>query len=107
MKTNSSQQEILLVTGTTFSSRQFYKSSGQPNDQLTEKEKLEAACRDGLLPGLLPEIFEEQSINKKMFLWKMREGSLFIELKSGKVFLELEMEFSIDPYSFLAVQILS
>jgi hypothetical protein len=108
MKTNSTQQEILLVTGTSFSSRKFCETSeGLNYNQLTEKEKLEAACRNGLLPDMLPEIFKQHSINNKLYLWKMREGSLFIELKFGEIYLELEMEFSIDPYSFLAMQILS
>ena len=108
MKANSTQQEILLVTGTSFSSREFCESSeGLNYNQLTEKEKLEVACRNGLLPDMLPEIFEQHSINKKLYLWKLKEGSLFIELKFGEIYLELEMEFSIDPYSFLAMQILS
>jgi hypothetical protein len=108
MKTNSTQQEIFLVTGTSFSTRKFCETSeGLNYNQLTEKEKLEVACRNGLLPEMLPELFEKDSRNKKLYLWKMKEGSFFIELKFGKIYLELEMEFSIDPYSFLATQILS
>ena len=108
MKTNSTQQEILLVTGTSFSSREFCEpSDGLNYNHLTEKEKLKVACRNGLLPDMLPEIFEQHSVNKKLYLWEMREGSLFIELKLGEIYLELEMQFSIDPYSFLPMQILS
>ena len=108
MKTNSTQQEILLVTGTSFSSREFCETSDGLNyNHLTEKEKLEVACWNGLLPDMLPEIFEQHSVNKKLYLWEMREGSLFIELKSGEIYLEVEMQFSIDPYSFLPMQILS
>ena len=108
MKTNSTQQEILLVTGTSFSSREFCETSDGLNyNHLTEKEKLKVACRNGLLPDMLPEIFEQHSVNKKLYLWEMREGSLFIELKLGEIYLELEMQFSIDPYSFLPMQILS
>ena len=108
MKTNSTQQEILLVTGTSFSSREFCETSDGLNyNHLTEKEKLEVACWNGLLPDMLPEIFEQHPVNKKLYLWEMMEGSLFIELKLGEIYLELEKQFSIDPYSFLPVQILS
>ena len=108
METNFTQQEIMLRTGTGFLSKQFSDTSDQPDcDQLIEKEKLKLACRNGLLSGMLPEIFEQHSVNRKVYLWEMLEGSLFIELKSEKAHTELEMEFSIDPYSFLAMMIFS
>ena len=108
METNSTQQEILLAAGTSFSSREFYKTiDGLNYNHLTEEEKLVAAAWNGLLFEILPEIFEQHSVNKKLYLWEMSEGSLFIELKLGKTYLELEMQFSIDPYSFLPMQILS
>jgi hypothetical protein len=108
METNSTQQEILLVTGTSFSSREFCETSDGLNyNHLTEKEKLEVACWNGLLPVMLPEIFKDHSANKKLYLWEIRETSSFIELELGEKYLEFEKEFSIDPYSFLPVRILS
>jgi hypothetical protein len=108
MKRNSTQQEILLLTGTSFLTREFCETSdGLRYNHLSEKEKLKVACRNGLLPDMLPEIFEHHSVNKKLYLWEMREGSLFVELKSGEIYIEVEMQFSIDPYSFLPMQILS
>lgn len=107
MKTNSTQHEILLVTGTSFSSREFCETSDGLNyNPLTEKEKLVVACWNGLLPEMLPEIFE-QPVNKKLYLWEIREASSFIELELGEIYLELEKQFSIDPYSFLSMQMLS
>jgi hypothetical protein len=108
MKTNSTQQEILLAAGTSFSSREFRETTDGFNyNHLTEEEKLVVASWNGLLLEILPEIFEQQSVNKKLYLWEMSEGSLFIELKFSEIYLELEMQFSIDPYSFLPAQILS
>lgn len=107
MKTNSSQQEILLVTGMGLSSRDFCENSDGLNYNHLEKEILQAACWNGLLYDMLPEIFERPPVNKKLYLREMREGSLFIELKLGEIYLEVEKEFSIDPYSFLPMQILS
>ena len=107
MKTNSTQQEILLVTGTSFLTREFCENSEAVNsNHLTEKEKLKMACWNGLLPDMLPEIFEQRSVNK-LYLREMSEDSLFIELKSGEIFLEMEIQFSIDPVFILAMQILS
>jgi hypothetical protein len=108
MKANSTQQEILLVTGTSFSSRQFCETSDGINySHLTEKEKLEVACWNGLLPEMLPEIFKQHCVSKKLYLWEIREASSFIELELGEKYLEFEKEFSIDPYSFLPLRILS
>ena len=108
MQTNSTQQEILLVTGTSFLTRGFCEpGNGLNYNHLTEKDKLKVACRNGLLPGMLPEIFELHSVNKKLYLWDMREGSIFIELKSSEIYLEVDMQFSVDPYSFLPMQLLS
>lgn len=108
MKTNSTQQEILLATGTSFTSREFCKGSdGTDYESFTEKEKLIIACWNGLLPEILPEVFEEQSVNKKLCIREIRETSSFIELELGDIYVEFEREFSIDPYSFLHTKILS
>jgi len=108
METNYAQQEILLVTGTSFSSGNFCETSdGLSYNHLSEKEKLEVACWNGLLPAMLPEIFSNHAINKKLYLWEIREASSFIELELGEQYMEFEKKFSIDPYSFLPLQVLS
>ena len=108
MKTNFTQQEILLCTGTSFSLQEFAETNDGLNyNHLTEKEKLEVACWNGLLPSMLPEVFQQQALNKKLYLWEIREGSSFIELELGEIHLEMEKQFSIDPYSFLPLQELS
>lgn len=108
METKSTQQEILLLTGTSFSSREFSETTDGLNySHLTEKEKLAAACWNGLLPEILPEVFEQNSLSKRLYLWEVREASSFIELEMGEIYLVLEKEFSIYPYSFLSTQIFS
>ncbi len=108
MKTNYTQQEILLLTGTSFSLQEFSETTDGLNyNHLTEKEKLEVACWNGLLPTMLPEIFQQNAVNKKLYLWEIREGSSFIELELGEIHLELEKQFSIDPYSFMPLQVFS
>lgn len=107
MKTNSTQQEILLLTGTTFSKREWsQKVSGNKNN-LTEKEQLEDACWNGLLAEMLPEVYLHSEESKKLFLWQIKQGKSFIDLEIGDIPDEVEKQFSIDPYSFLHFQLLS
>jgi hypothetical protein len=108
MKTNSTQQEILLMTGTDFSARQCCEKNDTGNQHnLTEKEQLEEACWNGLLKDMLPELCEQPGGGKKLYLWQIKEGSSFIELELGDVPVEKEKYFSIDPYSFMPVQVFS
>ncbi|HSQ44336.1 MAG TPA: hypothetical protein VLM16_05035 [Ginsengibacter sp.] len=107
MKTNSTQQEILLLTGTTFSKREWSeKISGNKNNR-TEKEQLEDACWNGLLPELLPEIYIHPEGNRKVFLWQIKQGKSFLDVELGDIPEETEKEYSIDPYAFLHFQSLS
>jgi hypothetical protein len=108
MEKKSAQQEILLVTGTSFTSGNFCETSdGISFNHLSEKEKLEVACWNGLLPDMLPEIFSRFAPQKKLYLWEIREGAAFIELELGEQYMEFEKRFSIDPYSFLPTKLLS
>lgn len=108
MNANFTQQEIMVVTGTTFSTQEFaITSDGLDYNHLTEKEKLEVACWNGLLPAMLPEVFGEKGLNRTMYLWEIREGSSFIELEMGDVYMDIEKQFSINPYSFMSVKSLS
>lgn len=108
MKTNSTQQEILLITGTSFSARQWCeKNNDSEQKNMTETEKLEEACWNGLLREILPEISMNTDVDKKLYLWKIKEAASFIELEFGEVPEEKEKYFSIDPYSFLPARLLS
>jgi hypothetical protein len=97
MNTDILQQEILLLTGTTFSQRQLCENDpNKDRGYLSEIEKLEEACWAGLLDELLPEIIT----NKKLCLWQIgdTEFSLQIELSE---YPSREKPFSINPYYFL------
>ena len=107
MKTNYIQQEILLMMGTTFSVRECCEKDPGKQNNLTEKEQLEQACWNGLLQEMIPEICKQPGGNKKLFLWQIKEGNSFIELELGEVPEEKDNQFSIDPYSFMHLQVLS
>ena len=106
MERNTTQQEILLMTGSAFFQQQCYEKNEQDKDSnknMSQREKLEEACWNGLLPEILPEIFAETNAQKKkLYLWQVKEGASFLELELGEYPEEKDSYFSIDPYSFLA-----
>jgi hypothetical protein len=107
MKTNSTQQEILLMTSTSFSSKQWCEKNDAAQNHFTDKEQLQNACWNGLLQEMLPEICKPTAENKNLYLWQINEAKSFIELELGEVPGEIEKSHSINPYSFLPLQSLS
>ena len=108
MKATSTQQEILLMTGTSFSNRQSQeKSDSDKARNLSEKERLEEACWNGLLKEMLPEVFKGIDADKELYLWQIKEASSFIELELAEFPEEKDRYLSLDPYAFLPVQFYS
>jgi hypothetical protein len=97
MNTDILQQEILLLTGTTFSQRQLCeKDSRNDNNNLSDSEKLEEACWTGLLDELLPEIIT----NKKLPLWQIGDSEFSLQIELSE-YPSTEKTFSLNPYYFL------
>ncbi|HVM89271.1 MAG TPA: hypothetical protein VMT76_13865 [Puia sp.] len=106
MATISSQQEILLMTGTSFSARAFCENDNNiGNKNLSEKERLEEACWNGLLHDMLPEICSQAGNTNKMYLWQIKEADSFIELELSEFPEVADRFFSIDPYNFITEKI--
>ena len=62
MNSDNIKQEILFLTGTSFSQRPLIENDGQDNSgQLSQSEKLEKAIWTGMLDELLPEIISEHA----------------------------------------------
>ena len=105
MTTNSIQQELLLITGTTFSSRQCCgKDEAENSGHLSENDQLQEACWNGLLKEMLPELFEQAASSKSFYLWQIREAESFLEIELGEFPTERDKHFSINPYAFLDTQ---
>jgi hypothetical protein len=103
MDRNSTQQEILLMTGTSFVSGQWQKKDdGGEDDQMTGTQRLEEAIWNGLLQEMLPEICVGSL--HRIFLWKVREGANFLDLELGETPVAIDPQSSIDPYTFLGEQ---
>ena len=108
MKANSTQMEIIILTGTSFSASQIAdKNEETSKPGRTEKEILTEACWNGLLPEILPEICEQIPAGKKIYLWEIKEADAFIELELGELQEDKDRYFSINPYSFIPEQPLS
>lgn len=105
MKNISTQQEVLLLTGTGFSARQYCENNNTDSAKnLSENEKLKEACWNGLLKDILPEVFLLSGPEAKLYLWQMREALHFFALEMGEQPAEIDTYFSIDPYSFMTQQ---
>jgi hypothetical protein len=105
METNSTQQEILLIWGTTLTSGFCCKKEDFGGEgSFSEKEELEEACWNGLLPRILPEICKQPANGAILYLWDVREASSFLELELADFPAIIDRHFSIVPYSFLEVQ---
>jgi len=104
MENTCTQQEILLITGTTFSSRQWCENN-KDEYPLTEKEQLQVACWNGLIRQVMPEVFNLNNSTKLLYLWQIREATSFIELQLAEFPAGKNKHLSIDPYSFLTTQL--
>ena len=101
MNTNSTQREILLMTGTSYLSKEWC-GKDENSSKLNPKEMLEEACWNGLLKDIIPELFRNEEEND-LYLWQIKSGSSFLELEFGEYPEEKDKYFSIDPYAFLGL----
>lgn len=99
METSTTQQEVLLFTGTTFSQRELSNVNDQDNSRLfrTAKEQWKEGSWNGMLADLLPEIFEKPGIARKLFLWNVYEGKFFVGLEMAEQLVQPDAAYSINP----------
>jgi len=100
------QQEILLFINDSFSQKQWCeKEMTEVGKQLSLMEQLEAACWNGRLGELLPEIVEQSGYGNKLFLWEVRQGDSSLHIQLSESTIHQDMQNSIAPYLFLADQL--
>ena len=102
MKTNTIQQEILLVTTTTLSKREWCKLNASKSSPRSYTEQLEEACWNGLLDELLPEILTKSSSGKLLYLWHIRHSAAFLQIEMSEIPVTIEKQSSIYPNFFFA-----
>jgi hypothetical protein len=104
MERNTTQQEILLMTGSAFFQQQCYEKNEQDRDSnknMSQGEKLEEACWNGILQELLPGLIAKSPEGKALLLWEIRHGNSFLELDLCEAPAKPDYYYSIDPYMFL------
>ncbi len=102
MKKSFKQQEVLLVTNNQFSKRACIGIEKDGHKRIPSGEQLIAACWNGLLHEILPEIMETSSEGHELFLWHVRQGESFLHAEySEEAFTSIDHFMSIDPYFFL------
>ena len=103
MEKNSLQQEIILLTNSSLVRRQLFENdASEKNQNLTDTEQLAAACWNGWLDEMLPEIIDTAETGKSLYLWEIMQGRSFINLELCEFPQLIDTQFSINPHSFLA-----
>jgi hypothetical protein len=99
MKKRSTNQEILLISNSTFFQREWSELNSNKNDkQLSQREKLIHLCWNGMLKEMIPEILETGRGNKPLTLWEINQAGNMLDLKYGDFEELLDDEASINPF---------
>jgi hypothetical protein len=102
------QLEILLFTGTRFSSKQLVeKNDERPQNNLSKNDRLVEASWNGLFREALPELYGNSENDKKLFLWNVMQARHFLALDYAEMSQDSEKLLSMNPYNFMGAQLLS
>jgi len=74
------------------------------NNHHSSVQQLEAACWNGLLNEMLPEIIPASSSDKKLFLWDIEMKKSYLRIIMGVRPVTIRSDFSVDPYIFFGNQ---
>jgi hypothetical protein len=98
------QVEVLLMTGTGFLAGNWIPKDDPAGRGLSDLEKLQEACWNGLLETMLPEVWIKPANDGILYLWDIKEARAFLELELSEVPLPFDKRLSITPHSFLGFQ---
>jgi hypothetical protein len=102
MKKGNTHYEILMVTGSRFSQREFCSRDERDEARkLSPSEQLEKACWDGLLHELFPEILGSHSIRNESFIWHTLLGKRYLYIQIGPNPASVSGQTTIDPYFYM------
>lgn len=101
MKNIFTTQEIIFATNTKFAGREYCEKEEKKGEPApSQKEKMAAACWNGLLTEMLPEIAIKEN-NKPLTLWELGQGKNIFYLQLGEVDVIPEVAFTLNPYALL------
>ncbi len=103
MKTNTIQQEILLIKNTSFSHRQLLeKDAPEKRQNISFDEQLEAACWNGWLDAVMPEIVDRSGAGKSLYLWEIMQAKSLLDIELCDSPQTIDVQYSINPYAVLS-----
>lgn len=89
------------MTHTTFSAKEYTGKNENPSSKNdSQHNKLAEICWNGMIPEMLPELFEE--VYKKMTMWQLEECNHLLYVHLGENGLSPEPVFTINPYVLMA-----
>jgi hypothetical protein len=103
MKTNAIQQEILLIKNSSFSQRQLAEKNVSENAQnLPPDEQLEAACWNGFLNAMMPDIVNTSATGEQLYLWQIMQAKSLLNIELCEYPRMIDVQYSINPYAVLS-----
>ncbi|MBK8609461.1 MAG: hypothetical protein IPL84_05830 [Chitinophagaceae bacterium] len=106
MNKTSTNREILLINESSYFKRDWCELNSNKNDkQLSQKEQLIKLCWNGMLKEIIPEICQTEPGNKPLTLWEINESGNMLDLRFGNMDVEMNDEWSINPYVYLTFAI--
>ena len=105
MKPPITKQEILLLTTSSFSKKNFSEVIGDPENIPSPSiaQQLEKACWNGMLMEIIPEIMPETVSGNKLFTWSINEGNAFIYIERAGEPPSFPLGKSVNPYLFYSL----
>ena len=106
MKKTTQNQEILLISNSRFFQKDWSElKSNNTDKQHSQKDKLIHLCWNGMLNEMIPEILQPETGKKPLTLWEINESGNMLDLRYGEVDMEMNDEWSINPYVYLTFAI--
>lgn len=102
MKRTTIQQEVLFFTGTSFAQKELHFKNPAADQKASQHDKLEMAFWNGLLYEMLPELKAGKDNKQKSFLWQINTYNASLWLNLGNKPGQIDHEYSVDPYQFVA-----
>jgi len=99
-------QEVLLLINSSFTRKELWENDLPENNKMTasRQDKLEEACRNGLLQDWLPGTIKSEKKGEKLFLWKIYPAKAFLCVELSQMPPSLSPAYSLNPYLFLALR---
>ena len=105
MKPTTTNQEIILFTGTSFSNRELcHLDSTTKRPKISSGgEELERACWAGMLFEMLPELTRGLFTHSKVHIWDIHSSKHCLLISQGTRPHPVDNAFSLNPHFFLDV----